>query len=204
MNIGEKILQLRKKEGMSQEELAEKLNVTRQTISKWETNQSAPDFEKIIPLCEVFNIKADELLRGEIKEKDQSDDKIIRKKTALKVSISVFLYFLAIIWLISMSTNTWLSEELMVSVFLFICAIATVILIYHFMTLPKEEKEEKKEEKKYEWLDDLITLAFTAIYLLISFITMHWEITWIIWIIYALVLEIIHLVLKVKESRNEK
>ena len=204
MNIGEKILQLRKKEGMSQEELAEKLNVTRQTISKWETNQSAPDFEKIIPLCEVFNIKADELLRGEIKEKDQSDDKVIRKKTALKVSISVFLYFLAIIWLISMSTNTWLSEELMVSVFLFICAIATVILIYHFMTLPKEEKEEKKEEKKYEWLDDLITLAFTAIYLLISFITMHWEITWIIWIIYALVLEIIHLVLKVKESRNEK
>ncbi len=200
MNIGEKILQLRKKEGMSQEELAEKLNVTRQTISKWETNQSAPDFEKIIPLCEVFNIKADELLRGEIEEKDQTDDKIIRKKTALKVSISVFLYFLAIIWLISMSTNTWLSEELMVSIFLFICAIATVILIYHFMTLPKEEKE----EKKYEWLDDLITLAFTAIYLLISFITMHWEITWIIWIIYALVLEIIHLVLKVKESRNEK
>ena len=200
MNIGEKILQLRKKEGMSQEELAEKLNVTRQTISKWETNQSAPDFEKIIPLCEVFNIKADELLRGEIEEKDQTDDKIIRKKTALKVSISVFLYFLAIIWLISMSTNTWLSEELMVSIFLFICAIATVILIYHFMTLPKEEKE----EKKYEWLDDLITLAFTAIYLLISFITMHWEITWIIWIIYALELEIIHLVLKVKESRNEK
>ena len=200
MNIGEKILQLRKKEGMSQEELAEKLNVTRQTISKWETNQSAPDFEKIIPLCEVFNIKADELLRGEIEEKDQTDDKIIRKKTALKVSISVFLYFLAIIWLISMSTNTWLSEELMVSIFLFICAIATVILIYHFMTLPKEEKE----EKKYEWLDDLITLAFTAIYLLISFITMHWEITWIIWIIYALVLEIIHFVLKVKESRNEK
>ena len=147
MNIGEKILQLRKKEGMSQEELAEKLNVTRQTISKWETNQSAPDFEKIIPLCEVFNIKADELLRGEIKEKDQSDDKIIRKKTALKVSISVFLYFLAIIWLISMSTNTWLSEELMVSVFLFICAIATVILIYHFMTLPKEERGKKRRKK---------------------------------------------------------
>ena len=49
MNIGEKIFELRKSRNLSQEEVAEKLNVTRQTVSKWETNQSTPDFDKIVP-----------------------------------------------------------------------------------------------------------------------------------------------------------
>lgn len=205
MNVGEKILQLRKKMGLSQEELAEKLNVTRQTISKWETNQSSPDFEKIVPLCDLFEITTDELLRGKSENIKNLDDSKIRRKTACKVSISVFIYFLAIIWIISMSTMPWISEEKTVSVFLLLCAIATVNLIYHFMSLPKEkETEQKKEKNKYEWLDDLVTLIFTAIYLLISFITMHWEITWILWIVYAIVLEIIHLALKLKGDQNEK
>lgn len=205
MNVGEKILQLRKKMGLSQEELAEKLNVTRQTISKWETNQSSPDFEKIVPLCDLFEITTDELLRGKSENIKNLDDSKIRRKTACKVSISVFIYFLAIIWVISMSTMPWISEEITVSVFLLLCAIATVNLIYHFMSLPKEkETEQKKEKNKYEWLDDLVTLIFTAIYLLISFITMHWEITWILWIVYAIVLEIIHLALKLKGDQNEK
>ena len=205
MNVGEKILQLRKKMGLSQEELAEKLNVTRQTISKWETNQSSPDFEKIVPLCDLFEITTDELLRGKSENIKNLDDSKIRRKTACKVSISVFIYFLAIIWIISMSTMPWISEEITVSVFLLLCAIATVNLIYHFMSLPKEKETEKKKEKnKYEWLDDLVTLIFTAIYLLISFITMHWEITWILWIVYAIVLEIIHLALKLKGDQNEK
>ncbi len=205
MNVGEKILQLRKKMGLSQEELAEKLNVTRQTISKWETNQSSPDFEKIVPLCDLFEITTDELLRGKSENIKNLDDSKIRRKTACKVSISVFIYFLAIIWIISMSTMPWISEEITVSVFLLLCAIATINLIYHFMSLPKEkETEQKKEKNKYEWLDDLVTLIFTAIYLLISFITMHWEITWILWIVYAIVLEIIHLALKLKGDQNEK
>ena len=54
MNIGEKLFELRKSKNLSQEEVAEKLNVTRQTVSKWETNQSTPDFDKILPLCELF------------------------------------------------------------------------------------------------------------------------------------------------------
>ena len=53
MNLGEKLFELRKAKNLTQDEVAEKLNVTRQTISKWETNQSAPDFDKIVPLCEI-------------------------------------------------------------------------------------------------------------------------------------------------------
>ena len=64
MNLGDKLLELRKKKGLSQEEVAFELNVTRQTISKWETNQTTPDFDKIAPLCKLYEISTDELLTG--------------------------------------------------------------------------------------------------------------------------------------------
>ena len=64
MNIGEKLYELRKGKNLSQEEVAEKLNVTRQTVSKWETNQSSPDFDKILPICELFEISTEELITG--------------------------------------------------------------------------------------------------------------------------------------------
>ena len=57
MNLGETLLKLRKQKGLSQEEVADKLNVTRQTISKWETNQSMPDFDKIVPICHAMVTK---------------------------------------------------------------------------------------------------------------------------------------------------
>lgn len=63
MDISEKILQLRKAKGFTQEELAEKLNVSRQSVSKWESGQSVPELEKLVTLCEVFQVSADYLLK---------------------------------------------------------------------------------------------------------------------------------------------
>ena len=63
-NFGERLAALRKERGMSQEELAEKLQLTRQTISKWETGASTPDLELLIQLAEVFDVSVDFLLGG--------------------------------------------------------------------------------------------------------------------------------------------
>lgn len=63
MGIDTKIYELRKKAGLSQEELGFQLNVTRQTVSKWETGQSLPEIDKVNGLCDLFGISADELLR---------------------------------------------------------------------------------------------------------------------------------------------
>lgn len=65
MNTGERINQIRKMSGMTQEELAEKLNVSRQTISKWETGASSPDLENAINLCNIFQVSLDDFVRGE-------------------------------------------------------------------------------------------------------------------------------------------
>ena len=59
MNLGNKILELRKKSNLSQEQLAEKMNVTRQTISKWELNETTPDIKQAKELSKIFNISLD-------------------------------------------------------------------------------------------------------------------------------------------------
>lgn len=63
MNLGKNLQILRKITNMTQEELAEKLNVSRQTISKWELGAILPEIEKLIDLCELFNCSVDQLLR---------------------------------------------------------------------------------------------------------------------------------------------
>ena len=79
MNFSEKMFELRKKEGLSQEELAEKVGVSRQTISKWEMGQSTPEMEKLVNLSKLFNLSLDELVGNDvingIENKSQEDIK---------------------------------------------------------------------------------------------------------------------------------
>ena len=66
MEFGSKLYELRKEKGMSQEELANRLDVTRQTVSKWELGDSTPDLDKLILLGELFEISLDELVLGKV------------------------------------------------------------------------------------------------------------------------------------------
>lgn len=75
MALGEKITALRKQKGLSQEKLAEELNLTRQTISKWELNQSTPDIEYLIRLSEIFEVSTDFLLKGKDEENQTNNEK---------------------------------------------------------------------------------------------------------------------------------
>ena len=75
MEIGKKIMNLRKKDGLSQEELAEKIGVARQTISKWELGETSPDLKQAKELSKIFNVSLDELVDNDIKD-------ILVKKTS--------------------------------------------------------------------------------------------------------------------------
>ena len=65
MTMGEKILNLRKARGWSQEELAEHIGVTRQAVSRWESGAAKPDTDKVIAICDLFGVSADYLLRDQ-------------------------------------------------------------------------------------------------------------------------------------------
>lgn len=75
MTLGEKILENRKRIGLSQEELGNELNVTRQSVSLWETNQAQPSLDNLVSLTKLFNISMDELCGNAIAEKIESEKK---------------------------------------------------------------------------------------------------------------------------------
>ena len=68
MKFADKLQDLRKSKGLSQEDLAEKCNVSRQSVSKWETGQGYPETEKLLTLCELLGVDLDYLLRNKTKE----------------------------------------------------------------------------------------------------------------------------------------
>ena len=84
MNLGEKIYKLRTERNLSQGDLAEMLEVSRQSISKWETNGSVPDLDKIIKLSDIFGVTLDELVLG--KEKCESVDEPDVWRSAARIS----------------------------------------------------------------------------------------------------------------------
>lgn len=84
MIFADKLIELRKKSGWSQEELAEQVNVTRQSVSKWEGAQSVPDLEKIIQLSKLFGVSTDYLLKDEIEENENSHQSL---KTEEKLNV---------------------------------------------------------------------------------------------------------------------
>ena len=112
MEFNNKLYELRKQKGLSQEELANKLNVSRQTVSKWELGDSTPDMEKLIVLSDLFEISLDELVLGKIPEPQQAaktpdvintiEEKVLtekNKKTArkgLKIAAILFGIMLAV------------------------------------------------------------------------------------------------------------
>ena len=100
MTIGEKIYELRKQKGLSQEELGYKLNVTRQTVSKWELDQVYPEIEKIVLISKIFKVTTDSLLIDGIDTFDVKYDNFVcgvykSKHSEIVVTNKYTLYFYA-------------------------------------------------------------------------------------------------------------
>jgi len=121
MILADKIIRLRKKNGWSQEELADKMNVSRQAVSKWEGAQTIPDLEKILQLSTLFGVTTDYLLKDEIEDEeltnDTSSDTAVkrisieeanayieqRKKASWRIALATFLCILSPVTLIVLS-----------------------------------------------------------------------------------------------------
>ena len=100
MTFSDKLIALRRKAGWSQEELAERLNVSRQSVSKWESAQSMPDIDKIVQLSSLFGVTTDYLLKDgraepEYTEDDTSPLPRIKALTAAYwlVVVAIFLWY---------------------------------------------------------------------------------------------------------------
>lgn len=235
MNLGERLFELRKAKNLTQDDVAEKLNVTRQTVSKWETAQSTPDFDKIVPLCELYGISPNELLIGEKQEtvdsenndgfnlneakkhlftrgKDDKEDyenmskNEIKRKSAEVVSSSILIFFIAIAFAgIGVTVLMW-NPVVVGCTFLILIGWGVTRIVKHYMSIPKFEKtkEEEKQDKIVKQINDIIGGIAAALYFIVSFITMAWHITWVIFIISGLIEGIVKLIFMLEEDdKNE-
>lgn len=90
MSLGNKILYLRKQNGLSQEQLGEKVNVTRQTISNWELDETAPNPEQLKLLSKSLNVSIDELLDNDIK--NVLEEKVTNTEKLSGILIKILKY----------------------------------------------------------------------------------------------------------------
>ena len=203
MSTGEKIYELRKKKNMSQEELAQVLNVSRQTISKWETGESNPDFDKIVPLCNFFEISTDEFLRGSNPILEEKIESVSKKNKASSFSMCIFI-FLVMCILDVVFESMGVHDSIIAIISLASMGSIAVILVYYFLSKPFEEinKKESKNRKRNNLINSIINLIIILVYLINSFIA-GWEYTWIILIAGLLIKKIIFLIILLKSERNE-
>lgn len=234
MNLGEKLFELRKSKNLTQDDVAEKLEVTRQTISKWETNQSTPDFDKIVPLCNLYEMTPNELLMEEGQKKNSENKEEIswdeakkhlftrgkeeeenyqnmtreqvKQKSAQIVSTSVFIYIVAVAFLMIAIPVQHANPIIASAIFLLLVGWSTTRIIKHYMSIPKFEKtaEEKKEKNLIKQINEVIALMCVVIYFIVSFITFAWHVTWIIFIILGLLCQAVKLIFMLKGGEKDE
>lgn len=218
MTLPERLTKLRKLAGLSQEEVADKLEVTRQTVSKWETGQSSPDLDKVLPLCGLYNVTPDELLheggteeadaemiKGNFERAEEQADRMIAKKRLTGILGGVMLYFIAIAFEMTAIAVFMINPVIASAIFIMLFAAATLIIIYSSIIYKKKvlkKKAKTKEAKLYEQINSVLAFTTLAVYLLVSFLTMAWHITWIMWIIYAVLSQIAKLVIMLTTGKD--
>ncbi len=137
MQVGERILKLRKENNISQEELGFKINVSRQTISKWENNETSPDLNNLKSLAKLFNVSTDYLINGNkrLVKKTKAQDYFV-----LIVGIS-FLFLTMIILIINPKGSNETSSMIEFSIRGLLITISIIIILIGLYFAYKKRNE---------------------------------------------------------------
>lgn len=176
MIFADKIIRLRKKNGWSQEELADKVNVSRQAVSKWESAQSVPDLQKIIQLSQLFGVTTDYLIKDEIENEEftseDSKDTVkkitlaeanvyieSRRKASKNIAIATYMCIVAVLPLILLGAASEipafpLSENLaggigLISLFVIVAAAVAIFIYTGFKNSPYEFMDKEPFDTEY-------------------------------------------------------
>lgn len=153
MNLADKIIMLRKKQGWSQEELADRMDVSRQSVSKWEGGQAMPDVERILQLSELFGVTTDYLLKDEtdtpsapkaeeeeirrVTHKEATEYLAARVRASLIIALGVFLCIISPIPLIMLTEafQTTVALEVGFGIGALLAAVAAAVSLFVYSYL---------------------------------------------------------------------
>jgi len=131
MALSENLQYIRARHGVTQEQLAEQLDVTRQSVSKWESGQSYPEMDTLLKICDLYDVSLDLLLRGSIERSQVSDtaqyDRFMNV-FSLRISLSVFGILMGVV-LSAVCEARGLSETVCGAVLLLAVTAASVVLV---------------------------------------------------------------------------
>lgn len=132
MEIGQKLKEARTASGLSQENVAEKINVSRQTISNWENEKTYPDIISVIKLSDLYSISLDALLKGDQKMIEHLEESTNVVKSNRKLIGAVILNIVLIAFLITLSAFIPSNQYFLVGVFCLVI-ISTAVLMYQII-----------------------------------------------------------------------
>lgn len=151
MNISDRIQNLRKVKGISQEELADKVGVSRQAVSKWESEQSIPDLDKVIIMSDYFSVTTDYILKG-IESSEQS----VKKPNAnIFVIVATVLNFIGLI----VSAAVWYGEQVPMAFVIGLIFMALGCMVFGVGILSSSESTRRSAKLSF-WSINIWLLLF--------------------------------------------
>ena len=131
MAFSDNLQYIRAQAGVTQEQLAEQLNVSRQSVSKWESGASFPEMDTLLRICDLYNVNLDTLLRGSVEESRVSDTARYddhMNRFSLRIALPVFAIIAGVALMILLNTLA-LPEMLAVALFMLILTISVVVMV---------------------------------------------------------------------------
>ncbi|MBQ8803657.1 MAG: helix-turn-helix transcriptional regulator [Tyzzerella sp.] len=164
MAFNENLQNLRKMKGMSQEQLAEQLEVSRQAVSKWESGSGYPETEKLIAICEIFDCSIDALLKGKITadstgEKNKYENLQNRFSKGISLGVGIILLGVTILLYLAgvanMAETAVMGERYaMLGVVILLCCVAIAVPVFIMLGIEKENFDKKHPQLPYFYQED--------------------------------------------------
>lgn len=178
MNLSENLQNLRKAKGMSQEELAEKLDVSRQAVSKWETGETSPETEKIIMICDVFDCTMDDLIKGkvmpEINVSKKAYDKFMNKFSK-GMAFGVFMILVGVtllLTIIGLAPKDSLDKYIIIGVAVLMFFVIITVPIFIILGIKMDSLQRKyKDVKNFYSVEEQEKFETKFAYLLASVVS---------------------------------
>lgn len=165
MNIGQRIQGLRKQRGISQEKLADKVGVSRQAVSKWESEQSLPDLDRVLLMSEYFGVSTDYLLKGVELPSRQSMEEV---NANLFVIVATALNLIGLI----VSVSIWYEKQITAALVVGIIFMALGCMVFGVGFL-NSALETRETAKRNFWVANIWILAFLPLSVAYNLIFSH-------------------------------
>ncbi len=163
MNIADRIQHLRKAKGISQEELADKIGVSRQSVSKWESEQSSPDVEKVILMSDYFEVTTDYLLKGI--EPAANDVREEKPNANIFSIVATAFHFIGII----IAVMVWYEEQTPIATAIGLILTVMGVMVFGIGMTVADVKTIERAKGLY-WSINVWTLPFIPLSLVYNFL----------------------------------